>query len=65
MHSGRRLPCLQVFDSYGDIERLRTFSDQEAAAVQFSDAGAAARVRCCLLGILFVVKRNTPLAPCH
>jgi hypothetical protein len=41
-----RTSRLQVFDVYGDIERLRTFSDQEAAAVQFTDAGAAARVRC-------------------
>jgi hypothetical protein len=37
--------CHQVFDMYGDIQRLRTFPDQEAAAVQFSNASAAARVR--------------------
>lgn len=34
-----------VFEPYGDIYRLRTFSEQEAAALEFSDTAAAARAK--------------------
>lgn len=45
VHAG----SLQVFEPYGDIYRLRTFPEQEAAALEFSDTAAAARVRHCLV----------------
>jgi len=34
-----------VFEQYGDLQQLRLFVDQEAAALEFSEAGAANRVR--------------------
>lgn len=33
-----------VFAPYGDLKRLRVFPEQEAAAIEFAEAGSAARV---------------------
>ena len=33
-----------VFATYGDLKRLRVFPEQEAAAIEFAEAGSAARV---------------------